>query len=144
MSSEQAAAAAAAASTSDAVTDMLARGLVRPLDASTADEFLAGDGLQVLFFTGGKSHMRDAHDVAVALRELLRDYRGMVAAAMVSGDGDALLARFRVSVLPSLVLVLGGETLEILPRVRDWADYAGAFRRYLGAPRSTSSAEVLS
>ncbi len=77
----------------------------------------------------------DAHDVAVALREILKDYGGQVAAALVEQSAEnALQPRFRVLVSPSLVLAYRGETLEVIPRVRDWSDYARAFQRYLGSP----------
>jgi hydrogenase-1 operon protein HyaE len=98
----------------------------------------------VLFFAGSNSRRNDAHDVAVALREVLKDYRDEVAAALVTRDEAELQPRFRVSVLPSLVLVVGGEILEVLPRVRDWADYIQAFQRYLGAPQRGPSVELSS
>ena len=49
------------------LSDMLAVGLLQPVDGTSIDSFLAGQGLRVLFFPGGNSHRRDAHDVAVAL-----------------------------------------------------------------------------
>ena len=50
--------------------------------------------------------------------------------------------RFRVLVTPSLVLLLAGATLEVIPRVRDWSDYTAAFRRYLGSPRARAATET--
>jgi hydrogenase-1 operon protein HyaE len=123
------------------LSDMLARGLLRPIDAASVDNFLSGQGLRVLFFPGTSSHRRDAHDVAVALREVLRDYRGGLEAGLVSGDEAELQPRFRILVLPSLVLVLGSEILELVPGVRDWADYVRVFQRYLGSPGGTPVAE---
>ena len=121
--------------TETAITDMLERGLLREADAASLDGFLRGDRLQVLFFAGAHSQRGDNQDVAVALREILKDYGGVLEAALLRAvDDQDLLARFRVLALPSLVLTRDGQTLEVIPRVRDWSDYAGAFRRYLGAP----------
>ncbi len=119
----------------DAVEQMLAQGFLQPVTAADLDAFLAPDGLAVLFFTGGEGQRGNAHDVAVALREVLKEYPGQVRAGLVAAaDEAALQPRFRVEVLPSLALVLKGGTLEVIPRVRDWADYSRAFARYLGRP----------
>ena len=133
---------ASAAGESAALSGLLQQGLLQPVDATNVDSFLAGQGLKVLFFAGSKSHRRDAHDVAVALREVLKDYRGSVSAGLVSADEAGLQPRFRILVLPSLVLVLGGEILEIVPRVRDWVDYLQVFQRYLGPPGSVPATEA--
>ena len=130
-----------AAVASAVLSDMLVEGLLQPVDAASIDGFLAGQGLRVLFFPGTSSHRRDAHDVAVALREILKDYRGEVEAGLVSADEAELQPRFRILVLPSLVLLLGGEILELVPRVRDWADYVQVFQRYLGSPGGAPAAE---
>lgn len=117
-----------------AICDMLERCMLRRIDDKSIDAFLEKDGLQVLFFPGGRSQRGEAHDVAVALREILKDYSGQVTAALVeSADGDSTQQRFRVLALPSLVLLVGGEVLEVIPRVKDWGDYVKAFRRYLGS-----------
>jgi len=129
-----------------AITDMLERGALQRVDAGSVDTFLKCEGLQVLFFAGSKSQRGDAHDVAVALREVLKDYAGQISAALVAAPDEVQLQpRFRVLALPSLVLLLEGETLEVIPRVKDWSDYVRAFRRYLGeavAPETASSREA--
>jgi hydrogenase-1 operon protein HyaE len=122
-----------------AIEDMLDSGLLQSVNSGNVEDYLAREGLGVLFFAGGNKQRSDAHDVAVALREILKDYRGLVHAGLVADDHSAQLQpRFRVLVCPSLVLVHGGETLEVIPRVRDWADYARAFQRYLGNPGQTT------
>lgn len=114
---------------------MLDRGLLTRVDDTTVDGFLADEGLCLLFFAGPRSVRREAHDVAVALRELLQSYGPALRAALVDPAAEtALVQRFRAQATPSLVFIAGGETLEVMPRVRDWADYADAFRRFLGAP----------
>ena len=118
-----------------AINDMLDSGQLQPINTGNIADFLAGKSLGVLFFAGGKKQRSDAHDVAVALREILKDYPGQVRAGLVSEDASAeLQPQFRVLVAPSLVLLHSGETLEVIPRVRDWADYSRAFQRYLGNP----------
>ena len=126
-----------------AIADMLDSGMLTRLTVSSLNDFLASDRLCVLFFAGGKSQRSDAHDVAVALREVLRDYPGSVQAGLVDEVQESeLQPRFRVLVSPSLALVHGGATLEVIPRVRDWADYARAFQRYLGPPTKMTAEEV--
>jgi hypothetical protein len=125
--------------TDPVIQDMCNEGLCQSVDCNGLDAFLDGDGLKLLLFAGqGGSHGHDqGHDVAVALRELLRDYHGQLAAAWIAdGEERKLMARCRVAVIPSLVFAVGGEIMEVLPRVRDWADYQAAFRRYLGAPQA--------
>jgi hypothetical protein len=43
---------------------------------------------------------------------------------------------------PSLALVHEGVTLEVIPGVRDWADYARALQRYLGNPPPPGAGET--
>lgn len=118
-----------------AVDGMIASGVATRLDADTVDAFLAQDGLLIVLFSGLGKNRPEGHDVAVALREMLAQYGGAAKAAIVAEDAEEKLkSRFRVVILPSLAFVLGGETLEVLPRVLDWKDYAGAFKRYLGPP----------
>jgi len=119
--------------TSIAIADMLERGVLQTVDATNVDNFLAGSGLRVVFFAGPGNQHGDSHDVAVALREVLKEYRNGLCAALVEGADEAQLQpRFRVLTLPSLALCVGGESLEVIPGVRDWGDYILAFRRYLG------------
>ncbi len=126
---------------SPAITDMLAQGQLSELNAQSLDSFVAAEGLSVLLFSGGARRVREAHDVAVALREVLRSYPGMVQAAVIEPALEAdLQERFRVITPPSLVFVAAGKTLEVLPGVRDWIDYERAFGRYLGQPQQEATA----
>ena len=126
-----------------AIEEMLDSGMLERLTTDSIDDFLASDRLCVLFFAGGKSQRSDAHDVAVALREVLKEYSGSVQAGLVAeAQESALQPRFRVLVSPSLALVHAGSTLEVIPRVRDWADYARAFQRYLGSPANKAAKEA--
>ncbi len=116
-----------------AVDALTASGAVTAVSAEDLGRYLEAPGLVVLFFAGGAKRQRESHDVAVALRELLKDHAGQVRAALVEDDAD-LKGRYRVVVEPSLVFVLDGTVLEVVPGIRDWADYAAVFRRYLGEP----------
>ena len=116
-----------------AIADMLERGVLQTVDSTNVDSFLAGPGLRVVFFAGPGNQHGDSHDVAVALREVLKEYKDGLSAALVAAAHEAQLqSRFRVLTLPSLALCVGGDTLEVIPGVRDWSDYSRAFRRYLG------------
>jgi hydrogenase-1 operon protein HyaE len=128
---------------SSAIEDMLDSGVLARLTTDSLADFLASDRLCVLFFAGGNSQRSDAHDVAVALREVLREYPGSVQAGLVEeAQGAQWQQRFRVLVSPSLVLTHAGSTLEVIPKVRDWADYARAFQRYLGPPAKKAVKEA--
>lgn len=112
---------------------LVEEGVLQDVNADSVSDFLAGEGLRVLFFSGPNAVRREAHDVAVALRELLKQYQEAVIAGHVDDEATALLQeRFRVTATPCLVFVVNGEVIEVMPRVRDWAEYAAAFARYLG------------
>jgi len=123
-----------------AIKQMLEAGTLTRLDPSTVDAFVEAPHPHLLFFPGPKSVKREAHDVAVALRELLLDYTGVIDAGLIPDESAGNLPQhYRAKATPCLVLMSGPEILEVLPRVRDWSDYAAAFHRYLGpAPRTNT------
>ncbi len=126
---------------SPAITAMLEQGQLSELDETALPTFIDDEGLAVLLFTGGPKRVREAHDVAVALREVLRDYPGVVRAAVLPPEVEKdHQEQFRVITPPSLVFISATKTLEVLQGVRDWADYTRAFQRYLGAPQREASA----
>ncbi len=100
------------------------------------DAFLAAEPGQVaLVFTGEGKKRPEAADVAVVMREMLRDYRGLVRIGVAADkDEDALKQRFGVIVLPTVVLVQNGEVVERIPRMQDWANYAERFAARFGPP----------
>ncbi len=98
------------------------------LDAGTVDAFLApgadAPAHAVLFFTGDPALRTEAADVAVVLPELLAAFAGRLRAGVIARPAEPVLApRFRVVVLPSLVITRGADPVGVLPRVRDWPDY---------------------
>ncbi|MEM0953713.1 MAG: hypothetical protein AAGI24_06205 [Pseudomonadota bacterium] len=126
---------------SPAVTDMLNRGILSTVTETNLDALLDSKTLVVLFFTGGPKRVRESHDIAVALREVLKDYMGMVDTAVFDVEQETQhYARFRVITAPCLVFISGGKTLEVIPGVRDWSDYVQAFQRYLGRPLREANA----
>ena len=126
---------------SPAVTDMLDRGILSTVSKENLDTLLESDKLLVLFFTGGPRRIRESHDIAVALREVLKEYDGQVDTAVFDAEEESQhYTRFRVITAPCLVFVSGGSTLEVVPGVRDWSDYVQAFQRYLGRPLREASA----
>ena len=124
-----------------AIDQITGSGLAASVGLGSIDDWIAHpDGLSALLFSGRAKHRREGHDVAVALRELARQYGGLLRVGVVEDDTEnRLMRRFGVIALPSVVLFVGGEPLERLPRVRDWGDYAAAARRYLGPPPSRTA-----
>lgn len=125
-----------------AIDQITGSGLAASLGLDTVDDWIAHpDRLSALLFAGRAKRRREGHDVAVALRELARQYGGLLRVGVVDDVAeDRLMRRFGVIALPSVVLFVGGEPIERLPRVRDWGDYAAAARRYLGPPPSRTAA----
>jgi hydrogenase-1 operon protein HyaE len=98
------------------------------LDAGTVDAFLARttDAAEhtLLFFTGDPVQRTEAADVAVVLPQLLSAFAGRLRAAVIARSAEAALAsRFRVVVLPSLVVTRAADPVGVLPRIRDWSEY---------------------
>lgn len=126
----------------NAIDQMIRSGAADRIDQAAIDDWMAADGaLAALLFTGRAKRRPEGHDVAVALRELARQYGPSFRVGVVADeDEDALMRRFGVILLPSVVYFVGGAPIEKMPRIRDWSDYADAARRYLGAPPSRSAA----
>lgn len=106
------------------------------VDRDSVDAFLwpaAGEPPHaLLFFTGDPATHQETGDVAVVLPELLAAFRGRLRAAVVARAAeDGLKRRFHVVVLPSLVVMRGTETIGVLPRVCDWADYTARITAWL-------------
>lgn len=98
------------------------------IDEGTIDAFLApaGDEAEhaLLFFAGDPAQRPETSDVAVILPELLACFgRRLRGAVVAPGRENALKDRFRVLVLPTLVVTRGTDAVEVLPKVLDWAEY---------------------
>ncbi|MDH3532276.1 MAG: hydrogenase-1 expression HyaE [Gammaproteobacteria bacterium] len=107
--------------------------------AADHDDFVAAEGMNVLFFPGDPTTVRDATDVAVVLPELVKAFDGQLRPGVVSdvfGDGKALKRRYGFTEYPALVFVRSGEYVGTITRVQDWADYLDRISDLLvAAPR---------
>jgi len=109
------------------------------ISLSNHDEFVAEPGMNVLFFPGDATTVRDATDVAVVLPELVSVFAGQLRPGVVTdvfGDGKILMRKYGFKAYPSLVFVRSGEYIGTLTRIQDWGDYLekiGAL--LLGSPR---------
>ena len=103
------------------------------------DEFVSRPGMNVIFFPGDPTTVRDATDVAVILPELVRGFEGALQPGVVTdtfGDGKQLKMQYGFREYPSLVFVRGGEYVGTISRVQDWAEYLERINALLvAAPR---------
>jgi len=109
------------------------------IDAGNHDEFVATEGMNVLFFPGDPNTVKDATDVAVVLPELVAAFGEQLNPGVVTdtfGVGKALKRKYGFSYFPSLVFVRGGEYVGTISRIQDWGDYLDQVSELLVAPPS--------
>jgi hydrogenase-1 operon protein HyaE len=103
------------------------------------DEFVAAPGMNVLFFPGDTTTVRDATDVAVVLPELVAAFDNQLRPGVVRdvfGDGTVLKRTYGFTEYPALVFVRSGDYVGSLTRIRDWGDYLDTISGLLlSAPR---------
>lgn len=90
------------------------------------DEFVTEPGMNVLFFPGDASTVKDATDVAVVLPELVQAFDGQLRPGVVTdvfGDGKLLKRQYGFSEYPALIFVRSGEYVGTICRIRDWGEY---------------------
>ena len=101
------------------------------------EEFVAREGMNVLFFPGDPTTVKDATDVAVVLPELASAFEGQLRPGVVTdtfGDGKVLKREYGFSHYPALVFVRSGEYVGAICRIQDWADYLDQVSELLVAP----------
>ncbi len=101
------------------------------------EQFVAHDGMNVLFFPGEPTTVKDATDVAVVLPELVDAFEGKLRPGVVTdtfGDGKMLKREYGFSHFPALVFVRGGDYVGTICRIQDWADYLDQVSTFLVAP----------
>jgi hydrogenase-1 operon protein HyaE len=103
------------------------------------DEFVAEPGMNVLFFPGDTTTVRDATDVAVVLPELVAAFDGQLRPGIVTdvfGDGNALKRQYGFTEYPALVFVRSGEYVGTIMRIQDWGDYLDRINAlFVAAPK---------
>jgi hydrogenase-1 operon protein HyaE len=90
------------------------------------DEFVAEPGMNVLFFPGDTTTVKDATDVAVVLPELVAAFDGQLRPGVVTdvfGDGNVLKRQYGFTEYPALIFVRSGEYVGTIMRIQDWGDY---------------------
>lgn len=121
---------------SSLATDAARHHAMPTVDDTTVDEFLAAsaDRVAVLFFRGEAARWPETADIAVILPELIAAFRGRLTAAVIAGEAErALMARFGVTVCPSLALARTGRTLGVIPKIQDWSGYVARITAMLEA-----------
>lgn len=99
--------------------------------------FVDQPGMNVLFFPGDPTTVKDATDVAVVLPELVNAFAGQLAPGVVTdfrGDGRELQKLYGFGAVPALVFVRGGEYVGAITRIQDWAVYLEEISNLLIAP----------
>lgn len=101
------------------------------------EEFVAQPGMNVLFFPGETTTVKDATDVAVVLPELVKAFDGQLTPGVVTdvrGAGAELRKLYGFGAYPALVFVRGGEYVGAITRIQDWAVYLEEISDLLVAP----------
>lgn len=94
------------------------------LDEESLDGFLREGGHALLLFAGDPKQRMESDDVAVVLPELLKAFAGRFRGAVVALTAEERLKpRFQVVMAPSLVVVRGTDTLDVIAKIRDWSEY---------------------
>lgn len=119
------------------------------VDETTVDDALAASAAVgrtvVLFFRGEAGRWPEADDIAVILPQLIKAFPGRLTAAVVSGASErALMARFGVTVCPSLALARPDRTLGVIAKIQDWSSYVARIGALLAEDAPVCTAEAQS
>ncbi|MDX1506748.1 MAG: hypothetical protein R3358_00620 [Woeseiaceae bacterium] len=96
------------------------------ISLDNVDQFVSQPGMNVLFFPGDPTTVKDATDVAVVLPELVAAFDNRLTVGVVTdvfGDGVKLQRRYGFRKYPSLVFLRDGDYVGTISRIQDWADY---------------------
>lgn len=92
--------------------------------SDTIDDLVAANEFLVLFFTNDPTRYPESNDVAVILPELQKAFQNRFQVAVVGRDSEqALKQRFPFNQWPALVILRRGTQLDVISKVRDWAEY---------------------
>lgn len=107
------------------------------LTATQVPEFLAQHEFSVLFFTEDPKRFPETNDVAVILPELIKAFRGQLAAAVIATEDEKKLqSLYGFQSWPALVFLKGNEYLGTITGVQDWAVYLEDIKAILASPPS--------
>ena len=101
------------------------------------DSFVSESGLNVLFFPGDATTVRDATDVAVVLPELVEAFDGQLRPGVVTdvfGDSKVLKRQYGFTEYPALIFIRSGDYVGTIMRVQDWGDYLDRINALFAAP----------
>ena len=114
---------------------------VREVSAADLEALIAEGEPLVVFFTGDPEKRVEVADVAVVLRELVRQHANRLRAVLVTREDELTAMRAHgVSALPSLLLIKGGARADSIAKIQDWSVYATKIAALLeDAPPETPS-----
>jgi hydrogenase-1 operon protein HyaE len=101
------------------------------------DTFVAESGMNVLFFPGDATTVRDATDVAVVLPELVEAFDGQLRPGVVTdvfGDSKVLKRQYGFTEYPALIFIRSGDYVGTIMRIQDWGDYLERINALFAAP----------
>lgn len=104
-------------------------------DMAPLDEWLASDGVHVVFVPGTQRWNLEAPDVAVILPELRTAFQGQFDCAVIADEIEReVRERSEVFKTPCLIIYRDGSCLGGIPKVRDWDDYMARMSHFLATP----------
>ncbi len=98
----------------------------------TIDALVAKHEFLVLFFTNDPARYPESNDVAIILPEIQRAFHGRFQVAVVDRESEqALKERYPFNQWPALVFLRRGTQLEVISKVRNWAEYRALIKPLL-------------
>lgn len=107
------------------------------VDGERLDDFVAGAGDRVLFFSGDPVQFPEGLDVAVVLPELQASVaRRFEIGVVPRPDQEAIARRFGSQRWPALVFLRDGRYVTTIAGMHDWTDYLQRVEAALSMPAS--------
>lgn len=102
------------------------------LDSAAAETFVAEPGLGAILFPGHHDPaLNETGDLAVILSELARSFPGLRGAVAGAESEKAIAAHVGVLIYPSLAFVRDGQSVGVMPKIKEWSEYAAKIRALL-------------
>lgn len=104
------------------------------LNEDSLDGFLERHDDVVLFFTEALKPLPETDDVAMILPELVKEYRGRFAPAVIEKFNHRnLQLKYGFTSWPTLVFLRNGDYLGSISGVQDWQDYLAEINNILAS-----------